>query len=80
MEKVIGKVGIPDFPIGKCNLAKGTKLIDTTWAMKKKSSKTLRGWINVQGFRQVDEKHYNETSISAPVMNAMTIKMTLILC
>ena len=30
---------------------KGVKLIDTTWAMKKKSSGTLRGRVNVRGFK-----------------------------
>ena len=29
------------------DLPKGTKVIDTTWAMKKKSSGTLRGRVNV---------------------------------
>jgi hypothetical protein len=33
----------------------------------------------VQGFCQVEGEHYNGTSISAPVTNAMTIKMTLML-
>ncbi len=30
-------------PVKISDLLKGTKLIDTTWAMKKKSSRTLRG-------------------------------------
>jgi hypothetical protein len=45
------------------------KVIDTTWAMKKKSNRTLRGRINVCGFQQVEGQHYNALSISAPVTN-----------
>jgi hypothetical protein len=66
-------------PVKISDLPKGTKLIDTTWAMKKKSSRTLRERLNVQGFCQVVGEHYNGASISAPVTNAMTIKMTLTL-
>jgi hypothetical protein len=66
-------------PVMISNFPKGTKLIETTWAMKKKSSRTLRGRVNVRGFRQVEGEHYHGTSISAPVTNAMTIKMTLTL-
>jgi hypothetical protein len=66
-------------PVKISNLPKGTKLIDTTWAMRKKSSGTLRGRVNVQGFCHFEGKHYNGISISAQVTNAMTIKMTLTL-
>jgi hypothetical protein len=58
-------------------LPKGIKLIDTTWAMKKKSLGTLRGRVNVRGFCQIKGEHYDGTSISAPVTNAMTIKISL---
>jgi hypothetical protein len=56
---------------------KGVKLIDTSWAMKKKSSGTLRGRVNIRGFKQIDGQHYNRTCIIAPVTNAMTIRITL---
>jgi hypothetical protein len=52
-------------PVNISKIPKGTKLIDTTWAMKKKSSGTLRGRINVRGFRQIDGEHYDSTCISA---------------
>jgi hypothetical protein len=55
----------------------GVKLIDTTWAMKKKSSGTLCGRVNVRGFKQIGGQHYNGTSISAPVTNAVTIRIVL---
>ncbi len=59
------------------DLSKSKKVIDTTRAMKKKSSGILRRRINVQGFKQIDGQHYDGTSISAPVTNAMTIKLAL---
>ncbi len=66
-------------PVKISELPKGIKLIDTTWAMKKKSSGTLRERVNVRGFCQIEGEHYDGTSISAPVTNAMTIKMSLVL-
>jgi hypothetical protein len=64
-------------PVSLSDLSKNEKVIDTTWAMKKKSSGILRGKVNVQGFKQIDGQHYDGTSISAPVTNAMTIKLAL---
>ncbi len=64
-------------PVSLSDLSKNKKVIDTTWAMKKKSSETLRGRVNVHGFKQIDGQHYNGTSISAPVTNAMTNKLAL---
>ncbi len=55
------------------------KIINTTWAMKKKSNGTLRGRINVRGFKQVEGQHFNASSISAPVTNGMAIKLVLTL-
>ena len=47
----------------------------STWAMKKKTSGKLRGWLNAQGYEQVDGKHYFADSIAAPVTNAMTVRV-----
>jgi hypothetical protein len=55
------------------------KIINTTWAMKKKSNRTLCGRINVRGFNQVEGQHFDASSISAPVTNGMTIKLVLML-
>jgi hypothetical protein len=67
-------------PVKISELPKGIKLIDATWAMKKKSSGTLRGRVNVRGFHQIEGEHYDGTSISStPVTNGMTIKMSLTL-
>jgi hypothetical protein len=64
-------------PVSLSDLSKNKKVIDTTWAMKKKSSGILRERVNVQRFKQIDGQHYDGTSISAPVTNAMTIKLAL---
>jgi hypothetical protein len=66
-------------PVKISELPKGIKLIDTTWAMKKKSLGALRGRVNVRGFRQIEGEHYDGTSISALITNAMTIKTSLTL-
>jgi hypothetical protein len=47
--------------------------------MKKKSLGTQIGGVNVRGICQIKGEHYDGTSISAPVTNAMTIKMSLTL-
>ncbi len=35
-------------PVSLSDLSKSEKVIDTTWAMKKKSSGTLRGMVNLE--------------------------------
>ncbi len=60
-------------------LPSDVKVIDTAWAMKKKSNGTLCGRINVCGFKKVGGQHYDASSISAPVTNDMTIKLVLML-
>jgi hypothetical protein len=57
-------------PVKISELPKGIKLIHTTWAMKKNSSETLRGRVNVRGCCQIKGEHYDGTSISVPVSNA----------
>ncbi len=63
----------------KKNLPPGTKVTDSVWAMKKKSNGHLRGRLNARGFKQVKGQHYDSTMISAPVMNAATIRIILVL-
>ncbi len=45
--------------------------------MKKKSSGTLRGRVNVWGFERIDGQHYDGTCISALVTDTMTIRIAL---
>ena len=70
--KVFETVMIADLP-------PGTKLINSVWAMKKKSSGVLCGRINVREFKQVEGQHLNGTTISLPVTNAATIRIGLVL-
>ena len=63
----------------KKDLPPGTKTIDSVWAMKKKNSSTLRGRLNVRGFKQIEGQHYNGTTISSPVTNSATIRIVLVL-
>ncbi len=70
--KVFEHVLIADLP-------QGTKIIDSVWAMKKKSNGTLRGRINGREFKQVEGQHYDGTTISLLVTNAATIRIVLIL-
>ncbi len=55
------------------DLPTGMKIINSVWAMKKKSNGTLRGQMNARGFKQVEGQHYNVTTISSPVTNSATI-------
>ena len=60
-------------------IPKDTKIITSTWAMKKKANGTYRARLNARGFEQVDGKHYDKTQISSPVVNEITVRMILTL-
>ena len=60
-------------PVKKSLLPKDTKVIDSTWACKNKSTGKLGKRLNARGFKQVEGVHYNGTSTHAPVINAGTI-------
>ncbi len=59
------------------DLQVGTKIIDSAWAMKKKSNGTLHGRMNARGFKQIEGQHYDGTTISSPVTNSATIRIVL---
>jgi len=61
------------------DLQAGTKIIDSVWAMKKKSNGTLCGRMNARGFKQVEGQHFDGTTISSPVTNSATIRIVLML-
>jgi hypothetical protein len=65
--------------VNRSELPSKKQIIDTTWATKKKSSGTLHGKVNAQGFKQVEGQHYDGSIISAPVTNITTIRMALTL-
>jgi hypothetical protein len=60
-------------------LPRNVKLLDTTWAMKKKSNGTYRARLNARGFKQVDGEHFDGASISSPVTNDTTIRIAFVL-
>jgi hypothetical protein len=66
-------------PVKKSLLPKGTKVIDSTWVCKKKSTGQLCRCLNAHGFKQVEGVHYNGSSTHTPVTNTGTIQIVLIL-
>ena len=65
--------------VKKEDLKPGTKVIDSSWACKKKSNGTLRGRLNARGFKQIDVQRYDGSSLHAPVTNGATIRIALTL-
>ena len=55
------------------------KVIDSTWAMKKKSNGTYRARLNARGFKQVEGQHLNSSSLAAPVTNDASIRIAFTL-
>ena len=66
-------------PIHKSKVPPKAKVIDSTWAMKKKANGDLRARLNGKGFQQVKGVHYNENDIASPVVHDMTIRVCLTL-
>ena len=65
--------------VPKSSIPKGTKLIDSTWAIQKKSNGKLRGKLNVRRFKQIDGEHYDSLSIASPVTNDATVRILMTL-
>jgi hypothetical protein len=63
----------------KKDLTTGTKVIDSIWAMKNKSSRMLCGQTNARGFKQIKGQHFDGTTISSPVTNTAMIRIVLTL-
>jgi hypothetical protein len=63
--------------VNKNDLPEGTKVIDSTWVCKKKSTGTLQGRLNARSFKQIPGKYYDPFSIASPVTNGMTICIVL---
>ena len=61
------------------DVPKDTKIVTSTWAMKKKASGKYRACCNMRGYEQQDGQHYDSHSISAPVTNDVTIRFNFIL-
>ena len=65
--------------ISLSQVPKGHKIMTTVWAMKKKPSGKLRGRLNARGYEQIEGKLYYNDSIAAPVTNANSVRIVLVL-
>lgn len=66
-------------PVKRREVPRGTKIMTSTWAMKRKSNGTYRARCNLRGFEQRDGEHYESSSISSPVTNATAARIALIM-
>ena len=57
----------------------GEKVMKTTWTMKRKPNGKYRARINARGYEQIDEIHFDGSSISAPVTNEFTVRVILVI-
>ena len=53
--------------------------LSSTWNMKKKANGTFRARLTIRGFEQIPNIHYRPEWISAPVTNAVTIRVIMVL-
>ena len=65
--------------VPRAEVPKGSKILTSTWAMKKKASGMFRARLNARGYEQVPGKHYDPNSIVAPVTSDVTIHIVLTL-
>jgi hypothetical protein len=65
--------------VPRAEVPKGSKILTSTWAMKKKASGIFRARLNARGYEQVPGKHYDPHSIAAPVTSDVTIRIVLTL-
>ena len=66
-------------PVKKEDVPKDAKFVTTTWAMKRKSNGVRRARMNMRGYEQEENIHYDPSSTAAPVTNDVTIRMMLTL-
>ena len=66
-------------PVKLQDLPEGTKVLTSTWAMKKKANGTHRARVVARGFEQIEGVHYDGASIAAPVTNDMSIRIIMVL-
>ena len=66
-------------PVPRSEVPAGSKIMTTTWAMKKKTNGKFRGRLNARGYEQVDGQHYHSENTAAPVTNANTVRVVMTL-
>ena len=65
--------------VNRNNLPPGTKLFDSTWAMKKKPDGTYRARNAIRGFMQQDGKHFDSHDKSSPVVSTVGVRIAMVL-
>ena len=63
----------------RSEVAESSKVLSSTWSMKKKPNGTHRARLVARGFEQVDGDHFRSDELAAPVVNDMTIRIVFIL-
>ena len=66
-------------PVPRSAVPVGSKIMTSTWAMKKKTNGKLRGRLNARGYEQVEGQHYTAQNIAAPVTNEATVRTVMTL-
>jgi len=66
-------------PVRLQDLPEGTKVLTSTWAMKKKANGTHRARAVARGFEQIKGVCYDGASIAAPVTNGRSIRIIMVL-
>ena len=61
------------------DLPRGSKVITSTWAMKKKANGMYRARLNARGYKQVEGLHYDAANIASPMTNDMSIRIIMVL-
>ena len=51
----------------------------STWTTKQKANGKLRGRIYAQGYEQIEGKQYSKFDLAAPVTNATSMRIVLVL-
>ena len=65
--------------VKKKELLKGANITTSTWATKQTANGKLRGRLNAQGYEQIDGNHYFKCDLAAPVTNATSVRILLVL-
>ena len=63
----------------KASLPARHKLLSSTWSMKKKANGQFRARLTMRGYEQIPDLHYRPEWVSAPVTNAVTIRIMMVL-
>jgi hypothetical protein len=66
-------------PVKKVDIPAGSKVLSTTWVMKKKANGRYKERITARGYEQRDGEHFNSSDKASPVVNEITIRIVFTL-